>query len=610
MNTWLRNAEKKNLSQWKWHVIEWILSGLKINILKNLLSRDSIWKRELLEIINDWVIEINNNIITNINLVAKSLLFFDIQEDITLKKLLWKFRQYDRRLIDTLLQKQWTYTIHRIKITNNWKEIKYIDVKIKINWNNKVIIITEKTEEEITKQQAKENNEKYSLDSLTNLYTKNSLMSFLKQAIAQAKRKYWNFKHDEEKWDNRYKVAILYLDLNQFKQINDNFWHEAWDIVLIEVSKRLKKIFRESDVIVRNWWDEFVVIMPDISNINDVELKVKLLIKDIVSDIYIDKEWKEFVNVWVSVWINYVDPKEIDNHTKIWDLIINADTAMYEAKREAKIKWKITNFKHFELWMKSYNEQIREYWKLIEDIRENDLVRICYQEIIENWKVVWYECFLRIEWFDTCEIIRCAHEAKKMDSLGEEIVSKIFRDIQETWIDKKIYINLSIDELESSNLEVYLEDMLIIHWIETNQIIFELSEEVFLQNNRYIIEKIEKLMKKWFSFIIDDFWAWTSSMHVLDQINLFWIKIDKSLILSYQDLIRDITEKWEIETLISQKNKLERKIESIIYMAQIRWLKIFAEWVERQESKAMLERLWCQMLQWRFIWKERSINEL
>ena len=153
-------------------------------------------------------------------------------------------------------------------------------------------------------------------DKLTNLYNREFLLEIFDTLKAKIDR-------------NRTKLALFFLDLDGFKAINDTYGHESGDIVLIEVSNRLKKLFRKSDIIVRLGGDEFVILAQDIKYDNIKTLANKI-IKEITKPITLKNEIK--VKVGTSIGIS-IYPDNADNIT---DLIKKADEAMYFSKRSGK----------------------------------------------------------------------------------------------------------------------------------------------------------------------------------------------------------------------------------------------------------------------------------
>ncbi|UCD90759.1 MAG: GGDEF domain-containing protein [Desulfobacterales bacterium] len=150
-------------------------------------------------------------------------------------------------------------------------------------------------------------------DNLTNLPNRNLLMERIQQALPLAKR-------------HRKKVAILYIDLDKFKPINDTFGHQAGDKALITTAERMKSCVRESDTIARVGGDEFVIVLQDIVSPKSAELVANKVIKEICSPLYIDEKRCE---LGASVGLSLYPDHGGDTDT----IIKNADTAMYQAKK-------------------------------------------------------------------------------------------------------------------------------------------------------------------------------------------------------------------------------------------------------------------------------------
>jgi diguanylate cyclase (GGDEF)-like protein len=224
----------------------------------------------------------------------------------------------------------WTNFISDIILRLFEKNKKYIELKIEIEKLQKE---REKIRKEIEewKKEREELQKCAFRDSLTQIWNRAAHDLYLDQVIAEDNRSSIN---------NRY---YLFLDLNDFKLINDNFWHDIWDAALIHVAQILKKVIRESDKVFRYWWDEFAIISFDNDSkwIQEFINKIKNAVKN---NPYIDKIWKEYF-ISISIWTCHISSWYTAE--KVHKC---ADNALYCIKRNWKcegcfIEWDFCNKK-------------------------------------------------------------------------------------------------------------------------------------------------------------------------------------------------------------------------------------------------------------------------
>lgn len=163
-------------------------------------------------------------------------------------------------------------------------------------------------------------------DPLTRLPNRNLLMDRLIQVLARSKR-------------NQKKAAVLFIDLDHFKEINDTLGHEAGDKVLIECAKRMTKMLREEDTVARMGGDEFVIILQDINDINDAEIIAEKIINSIDNPIWIAEDENLKCTVGASIGISIFPEDGNDAGT----MISRADSAMYEAKNSGKNQYAVSS---------------------------------------------------------------------------------------------------------------------------------------------------------------------------------------------------------------------------------------------------------------------------
>lgn len=202
----------------------------------------------------------------------------------------------------------------------NIKKLKhYYSGNCQILDKNKVVIVFR----DITEQIAQKNEITYlaTHDYLTDLPNRKAFQDKLHDAMILSKR-------------SCRKIALLFIDLDWFKSVNDTYGHNMWDLLLIEIAKRLKLILRESDFVARIGWDEFWLALTNLSQNEDYKIAVRRIIQEVSKPYEI--RWSEIV-IWLSIWISIFP----DHSTSSEELIAFADNAMYKIKQSWKNNFRV-----------------------------------------------------------------------------------------------------------------------------------------------------------------------------------------------------------------------------------------------------------------------------
>lgn len=210
---------------------------------------------------------------------------------------------------------------------NCWFECDLVIKKLKhyysgncqqIDYNKVVVIFRETTEQVIAKNEV---TYLATHDFLTDLPNRKAFQDKLDESIKNAKRT-WK------------RIAILFIDLDLFKQVNDTYWHNIWDLLLVEIWKRLKLTLRESDFVARIGWDEFWLALTNLERDDNYKVVTKRIMKEI-SALYMIR-WTE-IKIWLSVWISLFPDHSGDSE----ELVSLADVAMYKIKQSWKNNFKV-----------------------------------------------------------------------------------------------------------------------------------------------------------------------------------------------------------------------------------------------------------------------------
>lgn len=371
------------------------------------------------------------------------------------------------------------------------------------------------------------------------------------------------------------RFAVVFIDLDNFKRINDSLGHEAGDELLIEVSRRLTKGVRETDIVARFGGDEFTLLLPQLSSIsNVVDIMEKLLCSFQKTIVVSGKE----IMVTPSIGIA-VGP---DNGKEAVELMRCADMAMYEAKQEGK------NCYHFFTDEMNNNVQrvIRIENELCEGIDYNQF-RLYYQPLVDfrTGKVVSLEGLLRwnhptkgllgpVDFIDILEsngqIVLLGPQIFEMACLDLRLLQKLGLD------DLTIAINISAKQFHDVSFVKKFLAVFEKTGISASSLKLEITENTLMVDIDRQVELMYELKAMGFKLSIDDFGTGYSSLSYLKKLPVDELKIDRSFVMD----IPDNSDDMEITAAITE-------------MAHKLRLKVVAEGVETAEQQAFLKGINC-----------------
>ncbi|MBN2617290.1 MAG: EAL domain-containing protein [Spirochaetales bacterium] len=480
---------------------------------------------------------------------------------------------------DTLYEGEYLTTISNTKIWITLRCSPLYDEKKEVI--GAVGIVEDRTEMKLIEEQVR--HLAYH-DSLTGLPNRLLLIDRVEQAIAKMKRK------------NIY-GAILFLDLDNFKTINDTLGHQMGDMILKETAERLKFVLRKEDTVSRIGGDEFVILLPSINENQETTIfsvnSVSEKIHKVLSNPFTHLDQTLFTSTSIGVNIFNAGDNNID------DLLKNADIAMYEAKSNGK---SCTHYFNHEM-----NKELTRRLELEKSLRlaiENKELTPYFQPIYsgKNNKVVGAETLLR--WIHPTmglippyDFIPLAEETNLIIPIGTWLIESVCKQINEWHLNnmfslKYISINISVNQLRQQNFVENVLEYTSKYNIPHNLILFEITETLLIGNFDYISTVISVLRRQGFRFALDDFGTGYSSLTYLKKLELDVIKIDRAFIL---DLSNNKDDLALVEAILSIANNFK--------------MDVIAEGVEEQAQLNKLLELGCEYIQGYYYSKPIPENE-
>ncbi|KTD26112.1 sensory box/GGDEF family protein [Legionella lansingensis] len=370
----------------------------------------------------------------------------------------------------------------------------------------------------IRKVKAKESEINYLAyhDFLTGIPNRAQFETHLKKVFARAQRYCRAF-------------ALLLIDLDRFKLINDNYGHETGDSLLKQVARRFQQCLRESDILARLGGDEFAVLADHIEHHEQIAVIAKKLIDALSVPLNINgHKIKTSPSIGIAIYR--------DSNTTISRMLSNADLALYKAKNSGR-----NTFRCFSEELTIQSNQQMETENALYDALETQNFYLCYQPIIhiETNQLLGMEVLLRsdhpvLQHTPVNTLIEIANKTGLIIPLGNWILEKTFQQLS-TWREIKVSpfklsINLSINQLAHGNWLQTFQSLINKYHIDPRELIFELAESDMVFNVNDIGEQLATLTTMGCDLLIDNFGAGYSSLNLIRQLPITGVKLDRSFI--------------------------------------------------------------------------------
>jgi diguanylate cyclase (GGDEF)-like protein/PAS domain S-box-containing protein len=403
-------------------------------------------------------------------------------------------------------------------------------------------------------------------DGLTGLPNRTLFMERIQHAIDIAHR-------------NKHQMAVIFLDLDNFKSVNDNLGHTSGDILLKEIGKRLSSAIRDCDTASRLGADEFALLLERINHESEILPIAERILRDIAKPLNLAGSQ---VSLSASVGIT-VYPNDSNNYK---DLLRHADIAMYQAKSLGRnnIQFYTEEMDHRSLFRMELEQQLHH---LVND----DQFLINYQPKIRlsTGKIDGLEALVR--WnhpkhglIPPDMFISLAEETGHIVRLGEAILRKACIESKEWWstnqISGRLAVNLSAVQIAQENLPLRVACILEETGFKAENLEFEITESSMMENQSLAEKQMLAFQNMGIHLSIDDFGTGYSSLSRIKDLSVNTIKIDRSFI---KDIDHSPKDKGIVASIISLAHHLN--------------LKVIAEGVETLEQKAILTELHCDEMQ-------------
>lgn len=404
-------------------------------------------------------------------------------------------------------------------------------------------------------------------DALTELPNRLLFMDRLRQSLAHARR-----------WHKR-RVAVLFLDLDRFKNINDTLGHDIGDRLLQKLGGRLIGALREGDTVARLGGDEFGVILDDLTSANDIASIAKKILDTLEAQLEIEGH---DLCITASIGISMY-PNDGENSNT---LLKNADVAMYKAKDLGR-----NNFQFY-----SSDMSVRAFERLtlensLRHALERRELRLYYQPQvdIQNGKVIGVEALLRwqhpnLGLVAPMDFVPLLEETGLIVPVGEWVIQTACAQAQ-AWNNNllkplRITVNLSGRQTNELNFAATVERFLCASGLDPTLLELEITETILMRNVRTTVEVLNALHEVGVRFAVDDFGTGYSSLSYLKRFPIDTLKVDRSF-------VRDITNDADDAALV----------EAIIAMGRALRLEVIAEGVETKEQLEFLRAHNCSAIQ-------------
>ena len=415
-------------------------------------------------------------------------------------------------------------------------------------------------------------------DSLTGVCNRHFFHIKLDELIAECRRE-------------QSKFALLFIDLDHFKVINDNLGHATGDEFLRCIATRLQQNIRKTDIIARLAGDEFVVVMKSPANLEQLNAFAGKITRALSEQVSFDHhQLSASASIGVAL---YPDDGE-DEDT----LLKHADKAMYVAKQEGRNRFHL------------FNDELRREIEVHQHMRheilhglEHNEFRVFYQPIVSAGASKIVKCEALIRWqhpqkglLSPIAFIPFAEQHGLIRQLDFWVLEQVCRDwhlFDRAGMPLTISVNRCSNEFATPQVDEQWLALIAGHQVPTDRIIFEITESLLMETNNQQLGTLKRLQQAGIKLAIDDFCTGYSALNFLRQYPTDFIKIDKCFV-------------DELES--NAQNQV--LVEALLTMASALGIESIAEGIENRRQLEILRQLGCDYIQGYYIGKPMPVEEL
>ena len=399
-------------------------------------------------------------------------------------------------------------------------------------------------------------------DALTELPNRRTFTDRLKQMMKRADRE-------------GQQVAVMMLDLDRFKEVNDTLGHDHGDLLLQEAALRLQSSVRSTDTVARLGGDEFLVILDDIDNLAVVERVAQEILQQ-MSEPFLLNDHRSFVSASIGITLYPNDAKTLES------LLKNADQAMYTAKDKGR-----NRYNYFTFEMEATAQRRRHMLDELRDAINLEQLELYYQPIIDfkSGSVVKAEALLR--WnhpkgqIPPMEFIPLAEETGLIVSIGNWVFAEVIRQasIWNEYYDTDLQVSINTSPVQYKDDSCCNPDWfghLLSSGLVPENICIEITETLLMEMGKEVTDKLLQFRDQGIQVSLDDFGTGYSSLAYLKQFHIDYLKIDKSFVSNLKPDSHDFV-----------------LCEAIIVMAHTLGIQVIAEGVETEEQAQLLKLVGC-----------------
>jgi len=403
-------------------------------------------------------------------------------------------------------------------------------------------------------------------DAMTNLPNRELFNDRLRQTIIQARR-------------HKKMFAVMILDLDRFKGINDTLGHKVGDSLLRYISERLLNSIREGDTVARFGGDEFIILFPDMAQARDASLVAQKIHSALSNGFFLDSQ-ELFITASIGISLYPSDGVDADT------LIKNAEVAMFQAKEQGR--------NNYQFYTPTMNAEALSNLMLENDLRkalERKELVLYYQPLIElsSGRIAGAEALVRwnhprLGLLPPLEFIPMAEETGLIVPIGEWILENVCMQ-GKTWNEMglspfRMTVNLSMRQFAHNAIVKTVLNALEKSDLDSGHLELELTESIIMQNADQTIETLHKLTSAGIQISLDDFGVGFSSLSYLKTLPLSTLKLDRSFVSG-----------------LAKDTKNESISKAIIGIAHSLGLKVIAEGVETFDQLELLRSWKCDEVQ-------------